>query len=132
MRVTSRQPEPLASKRRTGECSKIVTMNSGTQFITNGKQKFVYYQGLGIEQFFDLESDPKEMNNLIDEPAWQSRIAHYRDILIRELEGRPEGFVEDGKLTVKPGYSPSCLPGYERPGAPDENTPGNQLVDIDR
>lgn len=115
-----------------GECSKIVTMNSGTQFVTDGRQKYVYYPGLGLEQFFDLEADPQEMDNLIDDAAWQSRIAHHRAILIRELDGRPEGFVKDGKLTVKQGYSPSCLPEYVRPGAPDENTPGNQLVDIDR
>jgi arylsulfatase len=115
-----------------GECSKIVTMNSGVQFITTGKHKYIYYPGPGIEQFFDLENDPKEMVNLIDDPAWQSSIAHYRDILIRELDGRSEGFVKDGKLTVTGGYTASCQPGFEREGAPDENAPVNQLVDIDR
>lgn len=115
-----------------GECSKIVTMNSGTQFITNGRWKYIYYPGTGLEQFFDLEKDPTELNNLIDVPEWQDAVAEYRGLLIKELEGRSEGFVKNGRLAILNGYTPSQQPGFDREGDEGSNTPGNQLVDIDR
>ena len=68
-----------------GECFKIVT-----ELWRLVHHEYIYHPGPGLEQFFDLESDPKEMVNLIDDPAWQTRIAHHHDILIRELDGRSE------------------------------------------
>jgi len=110
-----------------GECAFVPSSNSGTQYLTDGKHKYITWPGTGQEQFFDLENDPHEMRDLIDDPDWQDAIAGYRARLIAELEGRPEGFVKDGKLAVLGGPTPFHLPGYERLEHPENN-----LVDIDR
>jgi arylsulfatase len=100
-----------------GECTPMETINSGMQYITDGKEKYIYYPGRGEEQFFDLVNDPVEMTNLADDPVYADRVALGRSRLISELEGRPEGFVVNGKLAKLDGPTPSFLPGYERDAA---------------
>jgi hypothetical protein len=58
------------------------------------------------------------MTNLADDPAYADRVELGRSRLISELEGRPEGFVVNGKLVKLDGPTPSFLPGYEREAAP--------------
>ena len=50
----------------------------------------------GRELLFDLTEDPRELNDL--SRARPDRLAWWRDQLIEELTGRPEGFVQNGKL----------------------------------
>lgn len=67
-------------------------------YITDGKRKFIWLPYLGIEQLFDLEKDPGECNNLIDDPAYASDASRLRDTLVRELEARDQGEAKTGKL----------------------------------
>lgn len=97
-----------------GECTPMETINSGMQFITDGKEKYIYYPGRGEEQFFDLVNDPVEMNNLIDDTDYSERVELNRARLINELDGRPENFVISGELQKLNGPTPSFLPEYER------------------
>ena len=97
-----------------GECSPMETINSGMQYITDGKEKYIYYPGTGEEQFFDLVNDPGEMTNLIDDPAYDDRVRRDRARLLSELDGRPEGFVANGELVTLGGPTLSFLPEYER------------------
>ena len=97
-----------------GECSPLATLNSGMQFITNGSHKYIYYPGTGEEQFFDLQTDPDEMSNLINDPSYEDALNAYRTHLVNELEGRAEGFVADGVLAPVGGPTPSYLPDYKR------------------
>ena len=53
-----------------------------------------------VEQYFDLDADPRECVNLIDRPECAERIAGLRALLIEELSGREEGYVKDGELRV--------------------------------
>ena len=99
-----------------GECSPLETLESGMQYITDGHEKYIYYPATGDEQFFDLRTDPTEMVNQIDNPAYQDAIARDRRRLIDELDGRPEGFVLDGELTPVGGPTPPYLPGFENLG----------------
>ena len=68
-------------------------------YITNGKEKYIWYSQTGTEQFFDLEKDPEEKNNLIGTPLYQEKIRLRKEQLIQELNGREEGY-SDGKLLI--------------------------------
>ncbi len=98
-----------------GECSAVPTLNSGQQYVTDGRRKYVWLPGRGQEQFFDLEADPREMHDLGADPARADEVALWRGRLVGELTGRPEGFVVDGRLVKLDGQTPPCLPGYEQP-----------------
>jgi N-sulfoglucosamine sulfohydrolase len=39
-----------------------------------------------VEEFFDIESDPNNLNNLIDDPKFQDEIANHRAILDQWME----------------------------------------------
>lgn len=71
-----------------------------TQWITDGREKYIWYSQTGEEQFFNLAEDPRELHNLMDSPQAQERIHYWRSVLIQELEGREEGYVQDGSLVV--------------------------------
>lgn len=68
------------------------------QWVTDGKRKYLWASAKGIEQFFDLETDPQELRNLIDDPARAAEIADWRGRLINYLDGREEGYVGNGEL----------------------------------
>jgi len=70
------------------------------QWVTNGKRKFLWASKKGIEQFFDLQADPAELHDLIDDPARADEIDDWRQRLIGYLTGREEGFVSDGALVT--------------------------------
>jgi arylsulfatase len=84
------------------------------QFITDGHLKYIYYPGPGEEQLFDLDADPDEMYNLIDDPEYADAVQRQRDRLISELDGRPERFVRDGVLVPLGGPTRPYLPELER------------------
>lgn len=72
-------------------------------FIVTGNDKYIWYSQTGREQYFDLKTDPGETKNRIQDPACTERIAALRSILIRELEGREEGYSDGRRLiTGKP------------------------------
>ena len=96
-----------------GECAQIPTLNSGMQYLTDGKSKYIWYPGLGQEQFFDLEHDPNEMNNLINNSDYTNELDNYRSILINQLKDRPEGFVNNGTLVNLGKPTSQTLPSYE-------------------
>jgi arylsulfatase A-like enzyme len=99
-----------------GECAEVPTLDSGMQYVTDGKRKYVWFPGRGQEQFFDLEKDPREMRDLAGESSRSGEVSTWRKRLIEDLVDRPEGFT-DGKTLLKlEGPTPFCLPGFERPG----------------
>ena len=93
-----------------GECSDVPSSGSGMQYLTDRRRKYIWLPGQGREQYFDLENDPREMVDLIGKPERGEEIALWRERLIRELTGRPEGFT-DGKILKKlNGPTPKFLP----------------------
>ncbi len=68
--------------------------------ITDSRYKYIRYPEDGTEQLFDLVDDPTECTNLVGHPDLAEVLSTMRDRLIRHLEGRPEGFVRDGKLVT--------------------------------
>lgn len=70
------------------------------QWIVTPHDKYIWFTQTGVEQYFDLDADPRECVNLIDRPECAERIAELRALLIEELAGREEGYVKDGELRV--------------------------------
>ena len=83
------------------------------QYVTDGKRKFIWLPRIGQEQFFDLEVDPGECCNLIEEPERQTEVAAWRDYLIKELAERDCGWICDGQLCC-PNQDPLRSPYRDR------------------
>lgn len=99
-----------------GECSSAGRPEpTGMQFITTGKRKYIYYPRTGLERFFNLENDPRELLNQIDNSDYAEEIRWCRERLTEQLAGRPEGFVRDGTLQPLGHQPPSCLPEFTMP-----------------
>lgn len=69
-------------------------------YILDKNYKYIWYSQTDIEQFFDIKNDPHETRDLTENKEYGDLIAKYRKYLIKELEGREEGFVKDEKLIV--------------------------------
>jgi arylsulfatase A-like enzyme len=55
--------------------------------VRKGKYKFIFYHGIwDLSEFFDLEKDPEEKNNLYRDPAHQKTILELRNELWAWLE----------------------------------------------
>jgi hypothetical protein len=67
-------------------------------WITGGHEKYVWLSGSGQEQLFDLDQDPQELHDLTRHPNHADRVARWRRVLVQELAGREEGFVEGDRL----------------------------------
>jgi arylsulfatase A-like enzyme len=69
-----------------------------TQFIVTEKDKYIWYCTTGREQYFDLENDPDELRDLINDSNKKDRIDCLRKLLIYELDGREEGYSNGNNL----------------------------------
>jgi len=67
------------------------------QYVTDGNRKLIWFPRLQSEQFFDLEIDPGECRNLIDDPGRQKEIGQWRNYMVAELEARDCGWVKNGR-----------------------------------
>jgi len=89
-----------------GEHSTCYSPEQEMQFVTDGRFKFVWLPRIGVEQFFDLEQDPGECVDLIDDPdlgpSGRAEIAQWRGYLVRELAARDCGWVRKGALVTPP------------------------------
>jgi len=75
----------------------------GVHFLTDGKCKFIWFND-GTEQFFDLENDPRECKNLINDSKYAKEVILWRKRLIEKLADRPERFSDGAKLTPSKNY----------------------------
>ncbi len=71
-----------------------------TQYLTDGPWKYVWHIQSGREQLFDLDNDPKELHDLALDSGSDEQLHPWRERLVQELSGRPEGFVRDGELST--------------------------------
>lgn len=69
-------------------------------YITNGKEKYIWYSQTGVEQFFDLVKDPQELKDLAHDPGAKESIHIRRRQLMKELVGREEGYTDGKQLIV--------------------------------
>ncbi|WP_182201739.1 arylsulfatase [Paraliobacillus salinarum] len=77
-------------------------------YVTNGKEKYIWFSQTGVEQYFNLEQDPYELKNEWNNPIYQTRIERLKQFLIEQLTGREEGYTDGTQLIV--GKEPkTCL-----------------------
>lgn len=103
-----------------GEHSPCYAGDHGVQFVTDGREKFVWYTESGEELFFDLAADPQELRNLARSPAHRGRVDLWRARLVAELAPRAEdGLTDGGRLVagkVLPAVRPRLLDGAGKDG----------------
>lgn len=77
-------------------------------FLTNGREKYIWYSQTGREQFFNLVEDPEELRDLSGNDNYGERVAFWRTALVKELDGREEGY-SDGKSLIVGREPKACL-----------------------
>jgi arylsulfatase A-like enzyme len=75
--------------------------------LTDGREKYIYHAYDGAEQFFDLERDPHELNDLASVSSASPRVAEWRNRMIAHLEPRGEAYVKNGRLIPRPQNMPT-------------------------
>jgi len=87
-----------------GEHAEAYGPDTGMQYLTDGRRKYVWFTRSGREQLFDLAEDPGETRNLAGQARWRGALELWRARLARELAGRAEDGLSDGRRLV-PGKS---------------------------
>lgn len=75
--------------------------------IISKHDKYIWFSKTGREQYFNLDVDPREEHDAIDDEEHRGRIDALRRVLADRLKDREEGFVENGCLV--PGKTPKRL-----------------------
>ncbi len=83
---------------------------AGWQYVTDGKEKFIWKSDSGQQWFFDLVADPQELHNLVDVPNATDRVRLWRKRLINVLKERPQDGLTDGERLVSGVRLPNVRP----------------------
>lgn len=84
----------------------------GMQYLTDGKEKYIWYTLTGEEQLFDLVADPSELHNLAEVPSCNDRLLCWRARMIAELADRREDGLSDGKRLISGKTLPAVRESY--------------------
>jgi arylsulfatase len=87
-----------------GEHAGFYASGQGMQYLTDGKEKYIWFTQSGREQFFNLKDDPHELHDLARDPKHQAHIAGWRQRMIQELAPRVQDGLSDGQCLI-PGKS---------------------------
>jgi arylsulfatase A-like enzyme len=98
-----------------GEHSPCYSVDSAMQYMTDGKEKYIYFPTTGQEQLFDLLADRQELHDLAGDKSCARRLAKWRGRLTELLAARGDGFSDGKKLLQR----------AERYGAIVEGHPSN-------
>jgi arylsulfatase A-like enzyme len=98
-----------------GEHSACYSDEEAMQFLTDGKEKYIWFTLTGREQLFDLRNDPQELHDLAADPRARDRLELWRKRMIDELAPRVEDGLSDGKQLI-PG---KLLPSVRKELLPD-------------
>ena len=95
-----------------GEHAGQYEYRDGMHYLVDARHKYVWYTQRACEHLFDLVEDPHETHDLAREPDAEARLDPWRERMVGILKDRPEGFVQDGRLTL--GRTHHCFfEGYE-------------------
>jgi len=74
--------------------------------LTDGEFKYIWRPLDGEEQLFNINKDPGEEKDLSTVESFRGQLLSWRELLIQELSGRPEGFTDGEKLIPGKEYNP--------------------------
>jgi arylsulfatase A-like enzyme len=94
-----------------GEHAACYDPDHGMQYLTDGREKYIWYTRSGREQFFDLREDPMELRDLARDPDASERVALWRQRLVDELAPRAEDGLSDGRQLLSGRNLPDVRPG---------------------
>jgi len=84
-----------------GEHSPCYSAAEAMQYLTDGREKYIYFPTTGEEQLFDLVADRQECHDLARDPSQADRVARWRQRLIDRLGRRGDGFSDGQRLLVR-------------------------------
>ena len=84
-----------------GEHSPCYSAEEAMQYLTDGREKYIYFPATGQEQLFDLIADRQELHDLAAAPEWQERRRLWRARLVDILGVRGDGFSDGKDLLVR-------------------------------
>jgi arylsulfatase A-like enzyme len=80
------------------------------QYVTDGKEKYMWHSPSDRELFFDLTEDPQEEVDRSKDPAYAQRVELWRRRLIAVLAERPEDGLSDGERLIPGRDVPAVRP----------------------
>ena len=101
-----------------GEHCTCYSTEQEMHYVTDGRRKLVWLPRLDCTQFFDLEEDRSEEQDLFSDPSRQDEVTLWQGYLAQELAKRDCGWAKDGKPFC-PSDAPLVSP-YR-----DQRWPGN-------
>ena len=85
-----------------GEHSPCYHPENANHFLTDGHWKFIWNPINGERQLFDLDTDPGECCDLAQVDRHADTLSFWENRMVRELEGREEGFSDGRGLAPAP------------------------------
>jgi len=79
------------------------------QYLTDGREKYVWLTCSGQEQLFDLVTDPQELHDRSGDADAQDSLIKWRTRMIELLARRPQDGLTDGHRLI-PGKLPAARP----------------------
>ena len=84
-----------------GEHSPCYSQDTAMQYLTDAKEKYIWFPVTGEEQFFDLTENRLELVDLAKKPEHAARVAVWRERMVKLLGERGDGFSDGEKLLVR-------------------------------
>ncbi len=84
-----------------GEHSPCYSANEAMHYLTDAKEKYIWFPMTGQEQLFDLVADPQETHDLARDEAHVERVELWRKRLVDLLGARGDGFCDGKNLLVQ-------------------------------
>jgi arylsulfatase A-like enzyme len=97
-----------------GEHTTCYSREHGMQYVTDGHEKYIWFHHTGEEQFFNLDDDPLECNELSKDPNYADRVQVWRKRLAQVNENRGDPRGQNGELVPQPDGALALSPNYQK------------------
>jgi arylsulfatase A-like enzyme len=84
-----------------GEHSPCYAVEEAMQYLTDGREKYIWFPATGRVQLFDLSENRGERLDLAQDPTRRDRLDLWRRRLVEILAPRGDGFCDGARLVVR-------------------------------